>query len=81
MYWKNESDRIRFGAYLILVGVVLFVAGLFVQQYQEFSFTSEGYLRGVTNPLYPVGAGLIIGAVVLFLLGFYLIIKDKIRIS
>ncbi len=81
MYWQKDSDRVRFGVYLILVGAVLFVAGVFVQQYQEFSFTPEGYIRGVTNPWYPISVGLIIGAVVLFLLGFYLITKDKIRLS
>jgi drug/metabolite transporter (DMT)-like permease len=81
MYWQKESDRVRFGVYLILIGVALFIGGWFVQQYHEFSFTPEGYLRDVSNPLSLVGVGLIIGAVVLFLFGFYLIVKDKLRVE
>jgi len=65
--------------YLILIGVVLFVCGFFIRQYHEFRHTSEGYLSGVSYPLYPVGTGLIIGAIVLFLVGFYLILKEKIQ--
>jgi hypothetical protein len=78
MYWQKDIQHVRFGLYLILIGVFLFVIGWFVQQYHEFVHTSEGFLSGVSSPLYPVGVGLIIVSVVLFIVGFYFILKEKI---
>jgi hypothetical protein len=53
---------------------------LFAEDYHQFSHSSEGYLTGVSYPLYPVGVGLIVVSVVLFSYGFYLIVKEKIKI-
>ncbi len=80
MYWQKDIGRVRLGLYLIITGVVLFVVGLFAEGYHVFSFSSVGYLTGVFYPLYLVGVGLIVAALVLFLIGFYLIIKEKIKI-
>jgi hypothetical protein len=55
------------------------LVGIFVQQYHEYSFTPEGYLRGVFNPKYLVGIGLIIVSILLFSVGFFCIVKEKIR--
>jgi uncharacterized membrane protein len=78
MYWQKNIGRVRFGVCLIITGVILFVVGLFVQQYHEFSSTPEGYIRDVSYPFYPVGIGLIVVSGVLFIIGFYCIVKDKI---
>jgi hypothetical protein len=78
MYWQKELQRIRFGLYFILAGVILFVVGLFAEGYHVFSFSPVGYLTGVSYPLYLVGIGLIVISLVLFLIGFYLILREKI---
>ncbi|MCX6662579.1 MAG: hypothetical protein NTY91_08545 [Euryarchaeota archaeon] len=52
---------------------------MFAEDYQQLSHTSVGYLSGVSYPLYPVGVGLIIVSVVLFTVGSYLILKEKIK--
>lgn len=72
-------QKVRFGLYLILSGVILFVIGLVAEDYHEFSHTSVGYLSGVSYPLYPVGVVLIVVSVVLFTVGSYLILKEKIN--
>jgi hypothetical protein len=51
---------------------------LFAEDYHQFSHSSEGILTGVSYPLYPVGVVLIVVSLVLFLVGFYFIVKDKI---
>jgi hypothetical protein len=72
-------QKVRLGLYLILSGVILFVIGLVAEDYHEFSHTSVGYLSGVSYPLYPLGVVLIIVSVVLFTVGSYLILKEKIK--
>jgi len=80
MYWQKGIQQVRFGLCLILSGVILFIIGLFAKDYHEFSHSSEGYITGVSYPLYPIGIGLIVGSIVLFAYGFYLIVKEKIKI-
>jgi drug/metabolite transporter (DMT)-like permease len=72
-------QKVRLGLYLILSGVILFGIGLVAEDYHEFSHTSVGYLSGVSYPLYPLGVVLIIVSVVLFTVGSYLILKEKIK--
>jgi multisubunit Na+/H+ antiporter MnhC subunit len=72
-------EKVRFGLYLILSGIILFVIGLVAEDYHQFSHTSEGYLSGVSYPLYPLGVALIVISIVLFLVGSYLILKEKIK--
>ena len=79
MYWQKELQHIRYGLYFIIIGVILFVIGLFAEGYHVFSFSSVGYLTGVSYPFYLVGIGLIVAALILFLLGFYLIFREKIK--
>lgn len=78
MYWQKSIRHVRFGLYLIVGGIILFVIGLFAEDYHQFSHSSEGMLTGVSYPLYPVGVGLIIVSAVLFTVGFYLVLKEKI---
>jgi len=52
---------------------------LFAEDYHQFSHSSEGYLTGISYPLYPVGVVLILVSAVLFAVGFYLILKEKIK--
>ncbi len=80
MYWQKGIRQVRFGLWLILSGVILFIIGLFAEDYHVYSHSSEGYLTGISYPLYPVGVGLIVGSIVLFAYGFYLIVKEKIKI-
>ena len=75
----HSIERVRVGFYLIVGGVVLFVVGLFAQDYHQFSHSTVGYLTGVSYPLYPVGVGLIVVSVVLFIVGSYYIVKEKIK--
>jgi hypothetical protein len=79
MYWQKGIRHVRLGLYLIVGGIILFTIGLFAEDYQLLSHTSVGYLSGVSYPLYPVGVGLIIVSAVLFIIGFYLIVKEKIQ--
>jgi hypothetical protein len=80
MYWQKGIRQVRFGLCLILSGVILFIIGLLAKDYHEFSHSSEGYLTGISYPLHPVGVGMIVGSIVLFAYGFYLIVKEKIKI-
>jgi hypothetical protein len=64
-----------------MTGVMVFVIGILVKQYHEFNeFThiSEGYLSDVPFPFNSIGIDLIVISVVLFLVEFYLIEKEKI---
>ena len=78
MYWQKDIPHVRLGLYLILAGVVLSCIGLFARDYHVFVHSPQGYLTGVSYPLYPLGVVLIIISVVLFTGGFYLILKEKI---
>jgi hypothetical protein len=80
MYWQKNTGRIQFGISLIIAGVILFMIGLFIQQYHEFSYTSVGYVSGVSYTLYTVGIGLIVVSVVFFVIGFYCIVKNRIAL-
>jgi len=60
--------------------VILFVIGLFAQDYHGSSHTPEEYLTGASHPLYLVGISLILGTVILFIPEFYPIVKGKIKI-
>lgn len=70
--------KILLGFYLITSGIIIFVIGLFVQNYHQFSHTSEGYFSGIIYPYYPFGILLIVISVILITFGFYLIVKEKI---
>jgi hypothetical protein len=59
--------------------VILFVIGLVAEDYKEYAHTREGYLSGISYPLYPVGVALIVISIVMFLVGSYLILKEKIK--
>jgi multisubunit Na+/H+ antiporter MnhC subunit len=72
-------QKVRLGLYLILSGVILFIIGLVAEDYHEFSYTSVGYLSGVSYPLYTLDVVLIVVSVVLFTVGSYLILKEKIK--
>ncbi|MFH1013552.1 MAG: hypothetical protein V1769_03475 [Thermoplasmatota archaeon] len=49
------------------------------ENYHDYAHTPEGYLSGISYPLYPLGIALIIISIVLFIVGSYLILKEKIK--
>jgi hypothetical protein len=75
----QSIERVRLGFYLIVSGVILFIIGLFAEDFHQFSHSSGGYLTGVSYPLYPAGVVLIVVSVVLFIVGSYFIVKEKIK--
>lgn len=69
----------RLGVFLVVLGIVLCVVGVVARGYYVYSYTSEGYLSGVSYPLSLVGVVLIVISLVLLVVGFYGIVKDRIK--
>ncbi|PNX48339.1 MAG: hypothetical protein BV459_02545 [Thermoplasmata archaeon M11B2D] len=69
----------RLGLYLILSSVVLVIIGFLAQDFTQYVYSSQGYLMGVSRPLYPLGVALLLVSVVTFTLSFYLVVKEKVH--